>query len=270
MRPKTIGILGCGVIGTVLAKYAAKDIASFVKKIILYDMDSLKCKLLADSLPNASAAKDMAALIDKSDLVIEAAAPGVVPDFLKRAIKKEKDVLIMSIGGLIGNENLIELAEKKGIRLILPSGAISGIDGLKASKLAGLKTVTLITRKPPRSLKGAPYLMEKGIDVDTIHEETVIFEDTAERAIKVFPKNINISALLSIAGLGAKKTRVKIVVSPEYEHNIHEIRIESLAGNITIKLENVPSPDNPRTSSLAVFSAIVSLKEYFESVCIGT
>ncbi|MFQ5952709.1 MAG: aspartate dehydrogenase domain-containing protein, partial [Candidatus Omnitrophota bacterium] len=135
---------------------------------------------------------------------------------------------------------------------------------------AGIESVTITTRKPPKSIKGAPYLSENNIDVEGIKEETVIFEGNALDAIKGFPKNINVSALLSIAGIGPEKTRVKIVVSPEYTRNTHEIEVKSKAGTIKTRTENVPSPDNPKTSYLAALAAIASLRGYFDSIKIGT
>ncbi|MFC1644212.1 aspartate dehydrogenase, partial [Candidatus Omnitrophota bacterium] len=221
-------------------------------------------------LSNVTIAAGIKEIIDESDLVIEAACGEIVPDVVKAALDKGKDVIVMSIGGLLGSEDLLEAARKKGVKVILPSGAIAGIDAVKAAKTAGIESVTLTTRKPPKSLKGAPYLSEKNIDVDTLTGETVIFEGSATEAIKGFPKNVNVSALLSIAGIGAEKTRVRIVVSPEYTRNTHEIEVKGSAGILTMRTENVPSPDNPKTSYLAALAAVASLREYFDTVRIGT
>jgi aspartate dehydrogenase len=270
MRTKKIGIVGCGAIGSALAEYAAKNLDKFVSGIVLWDIDTRKAEALAKEIPSVTIAGGMEETLEKTGLIIEAACPQVVPDILKTALEKGKDVMIMSVGGFVGNEGLLAKAREKGIRLILPSGAVAGIDALKSAKLAGIESVTLTTRKPPRAIKGAPYLLEKGIDAETITGETVIFEGNALDAIKGFPKNINVSALLSLAGIGARDTKVRIIVSPEYKRNTHEIEVRSKAGIFTTRAENVPSPDNPGTSYLAVLAAIVSLKEYFDTVRIGT
>ncbi|MFH1552322.1 MAG: aspartate dehydrogenase [Candidatus Omnitrophota bacterium] len=270
MDKKTIGIIGCGTIGSELAGYAKKSLARYVLKIVLYDSDSVKSEKLAERLSNVTIAAGIKEIIAESDLVIEAACGEIVPDVLKAALDTGKDVMVMSIGGLLGSEDLLEAAREKGVKVILPSGAIAGIDAVKAAKIAGIESVTLTTRKPPKSLKGAPYLSEKNIDVDTLTGETVIFQGSATEAIKGFPKNVNVSALLSIAGIGAEKTRVRIIVSPEYTRNIHEIEVKGSAGTLTMCTENVPSPDNPKTSYLAALAAVASLREYFDTVRIGT
>jgi len=270
MSQKTLGIIGCGNIGATLARAADKDLADKISRIILWDIDPQKTALLKKELSNAEAASGADEVIDAADLIVEAAAPSVVEGLLEKAVEKRKDIMIMSIGGVLGNAELLKDARKQGIRVMLPSGAISGIDALKAAKVAGIDSVTITTRKPPISLKGAPYLADKGIEIDKIKGETVIFEGSAADAIKAFPKNINVSVLLSLAGIGAQKTRVRIITSPEYTRNTHEVEVKGRSGVITARTENVPSPQNPKTSYLAVLSAIAALSEYFDTVRIGT
>ena len=271
MRKKAIGIIGCGVIGSALAEYAKKELTEKIEKIILYDSDSEKMTSLAGKLSRRSqAAGSISEVVSESDLAIEAATPKIVGEVLDAAISRKKDVMIMSVGGLLESEKELEKARALDIKVLVPSGAIAGIDAIKASKKAGIESVTITTRKSPKSIKGAPYLLEKNIDVDKIEKETVIFEGNAAEAVKGFPKNINVSALLSIAGIGAEKTRVRITVSPEYTRNTHEIAVKGKAGVITARTENVPSPANPKTSYLAALAAIESLRGYFDSVRIGT
>jgi len=176
----------------------------------------------------------------------------------------------MSVGGLLGNEKLLDSARLKGVKVYIPSGAICGIDGLKAASIGRIDTVVLTTRKPPRGLEGAPYLKEKNIDIGRIKEETVIFEGTASEAMAGFPKNINVSAVLSLAGIGASKTLVRIVTSPDYKGNTHEVEVSGEFGRIITKSENLPSKTNPKTSALAVMSAIAALEGALSSVRIGT
>ena len=270
MDKKTIGIVGCGAIGSALAEYAHKEMTSYIGNIILWDVDGEKADSLAKKLRNVTISRNLDDLVENADIVIEAASPAAVPDVFKAIIEKQKDIIIMSIGGLLGNEHLLGSCREKGIRVSLPSGAIAGIDALNASKISGLESVMITTRKPPRSIKGAPYLAEKGIDVDLLTEETVIFEGNALEAIKGFPKNVNVSALLSIAGLGAEKTKVRIIVSPEYTKNSHEVEIISKAGKVVTRTENVPSPSNPKTSYLASLAGISLLKKIATGIWIGS
>ncbi|MCK5451139.1 MAG: aspartate dehydrogenase [Candidatus Omnitrophica bacterium] len=270
MGTKTIGIIGCGAIGETLAAYIEKELKPYVSGIVFFDVVRVCAEKLAKNTANSKIFSNIDDVVASSDLIIESAVGSCVPDLLRKVIDSEKDIMIMSIGGLLTVKDLLVEAEKKGVKVILPSGAIAGLDAIKASKVAGIKKVTLTTRKAPGSISGAPYLIENDIDVEKITEETVIFEGNVTEAVKGFPKNINVSALLSLAGIGPDKTKVKIIVSPEYTRNIHEIEVESEAGKITTRAENVPFPKNPKTSYLAALAAITALEGYFKNVRIGT
>jgi len=270
MGKKNIAIIGCGAIGTALVKHASDKMKESVAEILVFDTDAERVNSVKEKVSNVKAAASVEEAVDRADLVVEAASAAVVPEVLELAIEKKRDVMFMSIGGILGSESMLEAAREKGVKVLLPSGAIAGVDALKSARIAGIESVTITTRKPPRSVAGAPYLSENGIDVDAIKEETVIFEGNAREAMKGFPKNINVSALLSIAGIGADDTRVRIIVSPEYDRNSHEVEIRSSAGTIRTRTDNVPSPDNPKTSYLAALAAMAALEGYFDTVRIGT
>jgi aspartate dehydrogenase len=179
--------------------------------------------------------------------------------------------MILSVGGIIeGYQELLVLAEEKGTRVFIPSGAVCGLDGLKAGACAGIKKVTLTTIKPSKAFLGNPYVLKRKIRLDGLQEDVVIFEGDALTAIRAFPQNINVAATLSLAGIGAAKTNVRIIASAAIERNIHEVEIESQAGRITTRTENIAHPDNPKTSFLAVLSAIASLKQILDPVKVGT
>jgi aspartate dehydrogenase len=267
---KTVAIIGCGAIGSALAAHIRDNMGQYVSRMVLCDIDETRSGELARASTGAETVKDMYSAMDKADVVIEASSGSVVPGLLKAAIEKSKDIMIMSVGGLAGNEELLEDAAGEGIKVMLPTGAIAGIDAIKAARIAGIDSITLTTRKSPASLKGAPYLDEKGIDIGSVSEETVIFEGNALEAIKAFPKNVNVSVILSIAGIGLENTRVRIITSPEYTRNAHEISVESGAGRLYFRTENVPFPSNPGTSYLAALSAMATLEGYFTSVRAGT
>lgn len=270
MKKIKLGIIGCGNIGSILAKNVEKEFAGKIEQVVLWDVDKDKMGSLAESVALSRTVLSMEGLFKEADIVVEAVSPSVVPEILECAIASGKDVMIMSIGGFAGREELLDKAGKSGVKVILPSGAIAGLDALKAAKVSGIESVTITTRKPPRSLAGSDYLVRNGIDIETIKEETVIFEGNARSAIKAFPKNINVSALLSIAGIGFDKTMVRITSSPEFDKNSHEVVIISSSGKITARTDNVPSPDNPKTSYLAPLSCIAALKGYLDTVRIGT
>jgi len=265
-----IGIIGCGNIGSALARACSREFPEYISGINLWDTDKDKPDALAKELEIAETSESEEALITSSDLIVEAVSPEVAGRLAERAVRDKKDILIVSIGGLLGREDLLERADIEGIRLMLPSGAIAGIDAIKAAKQAGIDSVTLTTRKPPASLKGAEYLIRNGIDIDEIDRETVIFEGSACEAIKVFPKNINVSVLLSIAGIGPENTKVKIITSPDFTGNSHEVVVKGRSGTITARTDNVPSPENPKTSYLAILSVVAAVKDYFKTVRIGS
>ena len=162
------------------------------------------------------------------------------------------------------------MAGKNRCRVFIPSGAIAGIDGLKASRGVTVRKVTLTTRKHPRSFAGVRYIQDKKIDLGSITKDTVLFSGSAGEATVLFPQNVNVAGVLSLAGIGADKTEVRIIASPDTRNNIHEIEIESSAGKIFTRTENVLHPENPKTSYLAVLSAAAALRQIVEPVRIGT
>ena len=175
MKKVRVGIIGCGAIGSEIAAACAGRLSGRLDLVGICDKDrdradALK-KLLKDKVPSL----EIGQLIKESDLIVEAAGASVSAGVLKDAIENKKDVMIMSIGGLIGNEGLLAEADKAGIRVYLPSGAICGIDGLKSASAGRIYSVTLTTNKPPKGLEGAPYIKEKGIKLSEIKKETVIF-----------------------------------------------------------------------------------------------
>ncbi len=269
-KKKIIGIVGCGSIGSALALKADESMSDRVSALVLFDKDAPKALELASAVERSETAGSASRVAEISDIVVEAAHPDAAPGVLDLAVKAGKDAMILSIGGLIGHERLLAAASSAGITVIMPSGAVAGIDAVKAAKIAGISSVTLTTRKSPASLEGAPYIRDKGIDIGSIKGETLIFEGSALEAVAAFPRNINVSALLSIAGMGPEQTKVRIVTSPEYSRNTHEIRVQSAAGKFTFITENVPFPSNPKTSHLAALSAIAALEEYLSGIHIGT
>ena len=258
---KKIGIIGCGTIGTGIAEYIQKKLKRKAKIIALCDSNALMAWQLSRRIKPRPIVTDIDELIKRSDLIIESASVSVSGQVAKKAVLAGKDVLIMSTGGLLKKAGLFKKAKLNRCNIYIPSGAICGMDGLRSAMIGRIKKVVLTTRKPPRGLKGAPYLMAKGIDVDGIKKETVVFEGNAGSAIKYFPQNVNVAATLSLSGIGPRRTRVRIVTSPKYKRNTHEIEVEGEFGKLWTRTENVPSKNNPKTSQLAVFSAMSKLKE---------
>ncbi len=264
-----IGIVGCGAIGSTLAKLVDEKFSKGAVISALCDIDKSRAQKLADKIKKAKIVP-MDKLFDLCDLVVEASSASISFDVAVKALKKKKQVLIMSVGGVLGKEKrLFELSSKYNAKIYFPSGAICGLDGIRAISLSKINSITLTTTKPVAGLKGVRYLMEKGINLDTIDKETVVFEGFAKQAVEVFPQNINVVAVLSLATRGQVEPRVKIIASPFVTKNIHVIEADSDAAHLEIKCENVPSPDNPKTSYLAILSALAVIAGVLDTQRIG-
>lgn len=268
-----IGIIGCGAIGSSLAKIISRDFRKSTKLVALYDINLSRARELSRKVTGDTklAVGNQGVLVKKVDFVIEAASAKSSWDIAKGAVLAGCDIMIMSVGGIIDrHKDLSLLASRNKSKVYIPSGAICGIDGLKAAKISGLKKVILITRKHPRAFEGVEYVRKKRIKLDTLHKDKVLFFGPAREAVRHFPQNINVAAVLSLGGVGAAKTYVKLVASPQVRNNIHEIEIHSKAGNIFARTENIVHPDNPKTSYLAVLAAVATLKQALEPIRVGT
>lgn len=268
-NPK-VGIVGCGTIGSEVAKACQGRLKGRLDLIAICDIDEGKAVSLKKILKKNVKVLKIDELVKNVDLVVEAASAKVSAEVLEKAVRNKKDVLIMSVGGLLGRDGLLESAKASGIRVYVPSGAICGMDGLRSASIGRIDSVRITTRKPPKALEGAPYLNENSIDLKNIKEETVLFEGNASDAMKGFPQNANVSATLSLAGIGPERTWVRIVTSPDYTRNIHEVEIAGSCGVIKTRTENVPSGANPKTSELAILSAIAALEGIVSNVRIGS
>lgn len=267
-----LAIIGCGAIGTEICKAIDKGVIN-AELAGIYDRNREHCKKLLSSLNNKPEILPPEELISRADVVVECASQEAVREFGAYVLEKGKDLMILSSGALMDSmllKKLITAAKEHDCKLYVPSGAISGIDGLKSASIARINRVVLSTTKNPLGLKDAPFVLENKIDLGSFHKKTLLFEGKAEEAVKGFPANVNVAATLSMAGIGAKETKVKVFVDPEAKENIHEIVVVGDFGKLTCAVENVPSKANPRTSYLASLSAIATLKKITEPLQIGT
>lgn len=257
-KPLKVGIVGVGAIGQTIAKALDRGKVAGVL-VAITDKDLVKAQAFAATLTHRPAILPLGELIARSDLIVEAASQEALEEIVPKILKARKDLLVLSVGGLLRHEEWLRLAEVKGCRILVPSGAIAGLDGLKAASMGEIWSVTLVSRKPVHALRGARYVVEKRIDLEALEEETVIFEGSAREACQAFPTTANVAAALSLAGIGAEKTRVKVVAVPGGSRNVHEITVEGEFGRLQVFVENVPSEENPKTSKLAALSALATL-----------
>lgn len=266
---KNIALIGCGAIGYEIAKSIDQQLIPNCRVSVLFDEDKERLIRLNDSLTNKPDGifnnfDDFisSTLFEEIHFVIEAASIEAAERYSITLLDQGKDLMIMSTGSFSNASfyrKILNLIREKGCKVYLPSGAIGGSDILRAVK-SHIEEILLITTKSNNSIKGAPFFTKRLINADTITKETIIFEGTAEDAIAEFPSNINVSALISMAGIGFHKTKVRIIVDPFITTNQHEIRVKWKYGEFYIKVNNSPSPLNPKTSYLAVLSALECLK----------
>jgi aspartate dehydrogenase len=266
-----LGIVGCGAIGSRIAASVRKELAPRFSLSALYDIEPSRARLLSERLRSPGIVKtSFQALLGSSDLVVECVNTPACIDIVRSSLISGKTVLAMSVGRVLHSPSVLSLAGKNRASLLLPSGAVAGLDAVKAAALAGISSALLVTRKSPSGFSGNQYLIDKGIDLSGLKRERVIFYGKASDAVRHFPQNINVAAALKLA-LGDKATlRVKIVAVPSLRRNVHEIVLEGDFGRLTARTENAVCPDNPRTSYLAVLSSIQALKQFSSQVRIGT
>jgi aspartate dehydrogenase len=192
-----------------------------------------------------------------------------VAELAREVFAAGKDFMVISVGALLDHPEVIERARQAGRMLFVPSGAIAGLDGIKGACVGKVEHVTITTRKPPAGLDGAPYLVERGISLEGLAEEREVFSGTAREACRGFPANVNVSAAVSLAGIGPDRTRIRILAVPGLERNCHDVEVEGEFGRFLIHLENVPS-ENPKTGRLTALSIIRSVRDAADSVRVGT
>ena len=184
-------------------------------------------------------------LVERSSLLVETAGGHVVPGLAQAAFAAGKDLMVISIGALLEHPEIIERARATGCRLYAPSGAIAGLDGIKSACQGRVDRVEMVSRKPVEALEGAPYLVENEIPVGLLTEEREVFYGPAREAVRGFPSNLNVSAAVSLAGIGPDRTMVRIVADPSLTRNCHDITVEGEFGLLRVHIENIPS-ENPR------------------------
>ncbi|MBV9861407.1 MAG: aspartate dehydrogenase [Alphaproteobacteria bacterium] len=212
----------------------------------------------------------LAQLGEAADIVVECAPAALLRDIAEPALRRGRLVMTLSCGALLDHFDLVELARRHGGRILVPTGALLGLDAVAAAAEGGISRVHMITRKPPGGLAGAPYLIENGIEVAGLTAPRRVFTGKARDAARGFPANVNVAAALALAGIGPDRTTVEIWADPGISRNLHRIEVEADAARFTLEIENVPSAGNPRTGRLTPLSVIAALKKLASPLAVGT
>jgi aspartate dehydrogenase len=265
----TVAIGGLGAIGAHLARALDAGVEG-LRLVAVAARDQDKARRTIGGFRAPPALVGLAALADHADIVVEAAPAAVFEEIAEAAIAGGRIFVPSSVGALLPRMQLVARARETGARIIVPTGALLGLDAVRAAAEGEVSSVTIETRKPPRGLEGAPYLVERGIDVLAITTPTLVFEGNAFDAARGFPANVNVAAALALAGIGPERTMVQIWGDPGVTRNTHTIRVEAASARLTMTIENVPSEENPRTGKITPLSILACLRGLTSTLKVGS
>ena len=265
---RTVAIAGLGAIGLPLARALDSGVEG-LRLVAVSARDRVKAQANLLSFRAPPALVELPELAE-ADIVVEATPASVFERVATPALEAGRIFIPSSVGALLPRMHLVRLAMKTGGRIVVPTGALLGLDAVRAAAEGPVESVTIETRKPLNGLAGAPYLEKHGIDVLAMTEPTLVFEGNAFDAAAGFPANVNVAAALALAGIGPARTRVKIWADPTVTRNIHTIRVEAAAARFTMTIETVPSDENPKTGRLTALSVLACLRGLVSPLKVGS
>lgn len=269
MTAMSVAIGGLGAIGAHLARALDAGVEG-LRLTAVAARDQEKARRTLAGFRATPAIVPLGALADHADIVVEAAPAAVFEAIAEPAIARGRILVPSSVGALLPRMHLVEAARRSGARIIVPTGALLGLDAVRAAAEGRVDSVTIETRKPPRGLEGAPYLVQNGIEVLGITAPVRVFKGNAFDAARGFPANVNVAAALALAGIGPKRTMVEIWADPGVTRNTHTIRVEAEAARLTMTIENVPSEENPRTGRITPLSILACLRGLTSTLKVGS
>ncbi len=266
---RRVGVAGLGTIGTVVARALDEGIDGLVLAAVT-SRDQEKARRTIEAFRDPAVVVSPEELAETCDIVVECVPKTAFRSIAEPVLSKGRTLVTISGAALLTAFDLIELAGARGGKVVLASGAILGLDGLRAAAEGEIESVTMVTRKPPSSLAGAPYLSEQGIELGGLTSPLRVFEGTAEEGAKGFPANVNVAAAVGLAGIGPKRTRLEIWADPGVSRNMHTVRVEADSARFTMSIENVPSEENPGSGRITALSVIACLRAMVSPLRVGT
>ena len=267
--PLKVGIGGLGAIGLALARRLDEGIDGLtLTAVSARDKDAARLRLsgLRQQVPVMA----LSELAPVSDVVVECAPAAVFSQVAEPVVRLGKVLIPVSVGGLLANWYLVEMAKTTGARINVPSGAVLGLDAVRATALGEITRVTIVTRKPPVGLAGAPHIEKHQIDLNSIEQPLKVFEGSARDGVAAFPANVNVAAALGLAGIGSDQTWLEVWADPAVSRNTHSITVESDSARFELKIENVPTDENPKTGRIVALSTLAALKRLVDPLTVGT
>jgi len=263
-----VGIAGLGAIGRVLARRLADGVPGLALACISA-RDAAKAKAWRDKERISCPVVALGEIPERADLAVECAPPEILEQVCRPMLEAGKRVMVLSCGALLTRPDLIELAKSRGGQIIVPTGALLGLDAVTAAAEGTIHSVRMTTRKPPRGLAGAPYLVANGISVEGLTEAKRVFSGSAREAAAGFPENLNVAAALSLAGIGPDRTMIEIWADPSIGRNCHTIEVDADSARFSMTIENVPS-ENPKTGRITALSVLAALSKLAAPLRVGT
>ncbi len=264
-----VGIGGFGAIGRTVAAAIDQGIEG-LELAAVSARDKARAEARQAGFHSPAPVASLGDLAACADVVLECAPAAVFDEVALPAIEQGRIFVPSSVGALLPRMHLVQRAKETGARIVAPTGALLGLDAVRAAAEGTIHRVTMVTRKPPQSLVGAPYLVENGIDVERLTEAKRVFKGSAREGARGFPANVNVAAALSLAGIGPDRTELEIWADPAVDRNCHRIEVEADTARFTLETAVVPSEENPRTGRIVAPSVIACLKSLTRTLRVGT
>src|SRR5262245_617907 len=264
-----VGIAGLGTIGKVVARKLATGDVPGVELECVSVRDPVKAQDFLDGIGSRAQIYAIEGLAREADLIIECAPAAAFAQIAVPVLTAGKSFMAISAGQLLERQDLIELAKEYGSQIIVPTGALLGLDAVTAAAEGEIHSVNMITRKPVKGLLGAPYLERRGINIAGITEPLRIFQGSAREAARGFPENVNVAAALALAGIGPDRTRIEIWADPALARNVHRVVVDSDSASFEMSIQNIPS-ENPKTGRITALSVLAALRKLRAPLRVGT
>jgi aspartate dehydrogenase len=264
-----VAIAGLGAIGKAIAVKLSTGTVPGIELTAVSAKNHEKAQEFIRTLAHPVQVLHLEDLEPHADIVVECAPAEFLGDIISPFLKKQKKAIVLSVGAILFRPDLVELAKQTGGVIMVPTGALIGLDAVVAAAEGQIYSARMVTRKPPNGLVGAPYLIEHGISLEGLKEPLKVFTGNAKDAAKGFPANLNVVVALALAGLGPDKTFLEIWADPTVVHNTHTIFVESDSAKFTMTMQNIPS-ENPRTGRITSLSVVAMLRKMTSHFSIGT
>ena len=264
-----VGIAGLGTIGLVVARAIDKGIEDMeLVGVTVRDADKAQSRMTGFKHP--APIMDARELADTSDIIVDCVPKAAFRGIAEPALRAGRLFITVSGAGILANPNIVDLAKAHKAKIVLATGALLGLDAVRAAAEGIVHEVRMVTRKPPNALKGAPHLVANNISVDDLNEPKKVFEGTAREGAEGFPANVNVAAALGLADIGADETRLEIWADPALTRNTHTIRVDADSARFEMTIENVQSEENPGTGKITALSVIACLRGQVAPLRVGS